>query len=50
MRKPEIRPVVTAKPLYVIGQLGSLITNVVLDDPLPPTHVTRRMRIAKFAI
>jgi len=23
---------------------------VVLDDPLPPDHVTRRMRIANFAL
>jgi len=30
--------------------LGSLIPNVVLDDPLSHGHVTPRMRIANFAI
>jgi len=34
-----------------IGKLGSLIPNMwFLDDSLPPGHVTRRVRIANFAV
>jgi len=34
----------------VNGQIGvASYKHVVLDDPLPPGHVTRNMRIANFA-